>query len=94
MTRSTPRLIHWCSQFKKDFKKADRQDRDMNLLQDVLEKLSRYIPLDAKFYDHELRGHWKGYRECHLNPDWLLIYKKIGDELNLARLGSHTELFD
>ena len=49
--------------------------------------------LDFKYRDHELGGNLKGYRECHVNPDWLLIYKVVGIELRLARLGSHSDLF-
>lgn len=81
------------SQFKKDLKKARRQGKDLNLLQAVIARLANEQSLEERFRDHELGGNWRGYRECHLNPDWLLIYKVNDDELKLARLGSHSELF-
>jgi mRNA interferase YafQ len=82
------------SQFKKDLKKAKRQGKDLNLLQGVVVTLANEEPLAERLRDHELTGNWRGYRECHVNPDWLLIYKVDDDELKLARLGSHSELFD
>jgi len=81
------------SQFKKDLKKAKRQGKDLNLLQSVIITLANEETLEERFRDHDLTGNWRGYRECHINPDWLLIYKADGDELKLARLGSHSELF-
>ncbi|HKK18989.1 MAG TPA: type II toxin-antitoxin system YafQ family toxin [Opitutales bacterium] len=81
------------SQFKKDLKKAKRQGKDLNLLQTVVITLANQEPLEERFRDHELTGNWRGYRECHVNPDWRLIYKVDGQELKLARVGSHSELF-
>ena len=82
------------SQFRKDLKKAHRQGKDLNELQAVILALSEERPLEERLRDHELSGNWRGYRECHVNPDWLLIYKVAEDELKLARIGSHSELFD
>ncbi len=59
----------------------------------VLDLLSRDEPLPQKNRDHSLTNDWKNYRECHIKPDWLLIYKKYDDILLLARMGSHSELF-
>jgi len=81
------------SQFKKDLKKAKRQGKDLNLLQAVVITLTNEEPLEESFRDHDLTGNWRGYRECHVNSDWLLIYKIDGEDLKLARLGSHSELF-
>ena len=81
------------SHFKKDLKKAQRQGKDLNLLQTVVITLANEEPLEKRFRDHDLTGNWRGYRECHVNPDWLLIYKVDGEELKLARLGSHSDLF-
>jgi mRNA interferase YafQ len=55
--------------------------------------LVEQVPLDERFRDHALIGDWKGFRECHIQPDWLLIYRIEGDELQLARTGSHAQLF-
>ena len=82
------------SQFKKDLKKARRQGKDLNELQAVILALAEGRPLEERLRDHELTGNWRGYRECHVNPDWLLVYKVAGNELKLARIGSHAEIFD
>lgn len=79
--------------YKKDLKKAQKQGRDTDTLLDVLEKLIMKIPLDAKYKDHQLKGELKEYRECHIEPDCLLVYMKKGNKLYLAGLGSHSELF-
>ena len=83
--------------FKKDLKKSKKQGKDIDLLEEVITNLQKELPLEKKFKDHNLIGNWRGYRECHLEPDWLLIYKVKSAKvklLRLARLGSHSELFD
>ena len=82
------------SQFKKDLKKARRQGKDLDELQAVILALAEGRPLEERLRDHELTGNWRGYRECHVNPDWLLVYKISDEDLKLARIGSHSELFD
>ena len=81
------------SQFKKDLKKAKSQGRNMEDLGAVINSLQQERPLDAKHRDHALIGNWKDHRECHVAPDWLLIFKTTEDALRLARIGSHAELF-
>lgn len=87
--------IKQTSQFKKDLKKAIRQHCDLDLLQDVIDTLAAQEPLDAKHHDHQLSGKLKRFRECHVTPDWLLVYEIRNDVLvlSLARLGSHADLF-
>lgn len=86
--------IVYSSQFKKDFKKARKlQLPDLKQIFDVISSLEAQIPLDAKYRDHELTGNWSNFRECHIKPDLLLFYKAVNNELLLARLGSHSELF-
>jgi len=80
--------------FKKDLKKAIKQGRDIKKLGAVLETLSIPQPLPAAFKDHKLKGTWSDFRECHIEPDWLLIYTITDFELRPTRLGSHSELFD
>ncbi len=81
-------------QFKKDLKKAKKQGRDLDQVKMVLELLCRMQPLTNRYRDLKLKGKWHDFRECHLGPDWLLIYT-IGDfELRPARLGTHSELFE
>ncbi len=82
------------SRFKKDVKKAARQGRNLELLRNVLEKLALPEPLPPKFQDHKLKGEWRDFRECHLEPDWLLIYTISDFELRPTRLGTHSELFE
>ena len=65
----------------------------MHLFQTVLELLAKEEVLPAKYKDHSLSGKWKGHRECHIEPDWLLIYQTTEDELILIATGSHDDLF-
>ena len=83
----------YTSSFKKDYKKAKKRGMDLNILNDVIYKLSHNISLEVKFKDHLLVGNYKNKRECHLLPDWLLIYEIDKDNLVLHRTGTHSELF-
>lgn len=90
------RQIIRSTQFKKDFKKISASGRyDVQDFLDVVDMLSKDIPLPKNNCDHGLTGEWKGFRECHIKPDWLLIYEKPKDLLILvlARTGSHSGLF-
>jgi len=84
------------SKFKKDYKLAQKQQKDISLLKEIVKKLSQKEMLPAKVKDHKLSGNLKKYRELALNPDWLLIYQidEKKQKLMLARLGSHSELYD
>lgn len=83
------------SQFKKDFKLAVKRGLNIELLQDVVLKLAQGKTLPQLNKDHELSGKWSGFRECHIQPDWLLIYYIEEDVLvlTLTRTGSHSDLF-
>ncbi|MCC8130177.1 MAG: type II toxin-antitoxin system YafQ family toxin [Oscillospiraceae bacterium] len=87
--------VRFTTQFKKDLKLAKKQNRDIDLLFEVIDKLANDEVLDAKFRDHNLTGNYVNFRECHVESDWLLIYKKEEDilVLLLQRIGSHSELF-
>ncbi|EFQ66799.1 TPA: type II toxin-antitoxin system YafQ family toxin [Enterococcus faecalis S613] len=87
--------IFYTNQFKKDFKKAKKQGKNLEKLKEVIVLLQEQQTLPLKYKDHELTGNYIGTRECHIEPDWLLIYKIDGDKLilTLARIGSHSELF-
>jgi mRNA interferase YafQ len=91
------RVIERATAFKRDYKReAKGQHRTQldSVLKSVLTALMTDQPLAAKYRDHDLGGDWSGYRECHLKPDLLLIYRKSDAiTLRLARLGSHSELF-
>ncbi|GBU25654.1 hypothetical protein R83H12_02309 [Fibrobacteria bacterium R8-3-H12] len=83
------------SKYKKDRKLMKRQGKDMLLLDNIIEKLQNEETLDIKHHDHPLHGDYNGFRECHITPDWLLIYW-VDDEalvLTAARTGSHSDLF-
>lgn len=79
--------------FKKDYKKIQKRGYDLSLLHEVVNKLLKGEPLPEKNKDHALTGNWKGYRECHIQPDWLLIYEIIEDRLilSLTGTGSHSD---
>lgn len=89
------RDIVWTTQFKKDYKMALKRHLDIDLLDDIIRALSRGETLPEKNKDHSLSGNWVGHRECHILPDWLLVYR-IDDNvlvLTLARTGTHSDLF-
>ena len=85
--------IVYTSQFKRDFKKLQKQNKDIAKLKSLIEKLLDSPPLRPEYRDHPLISNYTGYRECHIAPDWLLIYKKTSDKLILVRTGSHSDLF-
>ena len=83
----------YTSQFKKDYKLAKKKGKDINKLIKITELLSQEKKLDSSCYDHILSGVYNRHRECHIDPDWLLIYKVVNNDLILVRLGSHSDLF-
>lgn len=86
--------IRYTTQFKKDYKRISQSGiYDINKLQDIVEKLLQNKKLPIKNKDHPLKGKMSGFRECHVSPDWLLIYQYSGFDLLLIRTGSHSELF-
>lgn len=87
--------ISYHNKFKKDFKLAIKRGLDQEVIKEVIEKLVAQEILPEKYKDHKLVGNYTGHRECHLQPDWLLIYKIDDDELilELVRTGTHSDLF-
>ena len=81
------------AQFKRDFKRVRKQAKDLNILAEVAQMIREQKPLPAKYREHYLGGKYRGRRECHLAPDWLLIYKIMDDEVIFERTGSHSDLF-
>ena len=93
--RKTKYIVKPTTQFKKDFKLAMKRSMKIELLEEVIAMLAMGETLPNKHKDHALTGNWVGHRECHILPDWLLIYR-IEDEvlvLTLARTGTHSNLF-
>lgn len=85
--------VRYSTRFKKDFKTCVKRGYKMALLQQAIDTLRIPSPLPAKNRDHNLSGNYSGYRECHIEPDWLLIYKQTDDELRLDRTGTHADMF-
>lgn len=86
--------LEYPSQFKKDFKKVTKMPiPDIVEVGNVISALQRGESLAAKYADHPLSGQWYGYRDCHIKPDLVLIYRVHPDVLQLVRIGSHSELF-
>lgn len=81
--------------FKKDVKRIKKRGYNLKLLEDVIEMLSNQQELPAKYRDHNLSGDYAGCRECHITPDWLLVYEVHENELllYLTRTGTHSDLF-
>ena len=82
--------------FKKSLKLAKKRGLDLKLLDKVITMLQNDIPLEEKYRDHELKGKYQGFRECHIQPDWLLIYLNEKDVLTLTLVdtGTHADLFN
>ena len=87
--------IKYHTLFKKDFKRIKKRGYDISRLEKTVELLANEVPLPEQFKDHILSGNYNGFRECHIAPDWLLIYQVNNNELVLvfSRTGSHSNLF-
>lgn len=93
--RATKYTVKLTTQFKKDYKLALKRGLKIDLLEDIVTALAMGESLPEKNKDHALTGNWTGHRECHILPDWLLVYRIENDVLvlTLARTGSHSDLF-
>lgn len=91
--------IEYSGQFKKDTKLAEKSNKDMEKLKTLLRlmidgEFFNNIELQEEYCDHPLKGRWKGWRDAHIEPDWVLIYKyQVGKLLRFERTGSHSNLF-
>ncbi len=79
--------------FKSDYKRVKRKGKHLVELDEVIAMLAKEEELPVAYSDHALHGEWAGQRECHIEADWLLVYKIDGDTLYLVRTGTHAELF-
>ena len=86
--------LSYTTAFGRDLKKLKKRGYDLQLMSVVIDRLQAGEPLDVKYKDHSLTGNWKGYRECHILPDWLLVYKVDDNKLILvlSRTGAHSDL--
>ena len=84
------------TRFRRDLKRTRRRGKDSEKIKDVIKLLVAEEPLPERLRDHPLVGDWRGYRECHIEPDWLLIYRTDTEAgtLTLVRTGTHADLFD
>lgn len=94
--KNTKYIVKYTTQFKRDYKLAIKRGLKINLLEDVVSVLALGETLPEKNRDHALTGTWAGHRECHILPDWLLVYRIEDDVLvlTLARTGTNSDLFD
>jgi len=85
----------YTKQFEKDLKLSQKRGKDLEKMKDIIEMLLNNQPLPLKCRDHWLSGNYAGRRECHIEPDWLLVYKPLHDEdaIMFDRLGTHSDLF-
>jgi mRNA interferase YafQ len=81
------------NKFEKEYAKAVKAGKDITKLDEIILKLAQGKKLENRHFDHPLKGPCQGHRECHIEPDWLLIYKKCKKEIIFERTGSHSELF-
>lgn len=87
--------VEYTARFKRDLKLAKRRNKNLSLLQKVMKDIAQKEALSSRLKDHALTGNWAGYRELHLQPDWLLIYKLLPKEkvVIFVRTGTHSDLF-
>jgi mRNA interferase YafQ len=81
------------TRFKRDFKLVQKRNWKLDRLREVIERLANDDPLPPRCVPHKLKGDYSGFWECHVAPDWLLVYKSTETELELAAMGSHSDLF-
>lgn len=87
------KAIFQTSQFKKDFKRIQKRGKDLSELKEIVGAIAKSEVLEERHRDHALSGNWSGSRDCHIEPDWILIYRVDGEFLFLERTGSHSDLF-
>lgn len=87
------RRIEYSGQFKRDLKRLKKRGKDMQKIRAPMKVLIEGDDLPEIFLDHPLKGNWKGCRDLHIQPDWILIYRLIGNLIRFERTGSHSDLF-
>jgi mRNA interferase YafQ len=87
------RSVHESPRFLRDIKRIKKRGLDLSKLRHVVTLLSEKQPLPIRYRDHALTGNWIGHRDCHIQPDWVLIYQIDDDDLILERTGTHSDLF-
>jgi mRNA interferase YafQ len=93
-TPPPPLILDTTIRFDWDLKQQKKRRKSLDKLHTIIETLRNRRPLDPRYKDHALGGEWNGWRDCHLEPDWVLIYRDDDVSLTLGRTGSHSDLFD
>ena len=88
------RRLKTTKRFERDLKRTKKRGKQLDKLWAVVEQLLKDEPLEPRHRAHTLSGQWRSFRECHIEPDWLLIWRETEDELILARTGTHADLFE
>ncbi len=88
------RAIRRTTEFKRNVRRVAKRRKDLGKLKQVIELLAAGEPLEARHRDHALGGAFRGTRDCHIEPDWLLIYELTDEDLVLIRTGTHADLFE
>jgi mRNA interferase YafQ len=88
------RQLKTTKRFERDLKRTKKRGKQLDKLWAVVEQLLKDEPLEPRHRAHTLSGQWLSFRECHIEPDWLLIWRETEDELILARTGTHADLFE
>lgn len=85
--------LHTTTAFERDLRRAKRQGKDLDKLEIIVNLLQAQEPLPTRCHPHPLRGNWAGHWDCHVEPDWILLYRVTDEALVLVRTGSHAALF-
>lgn len=88
------RIAGYTAQFKRDYKKAASRGKDIPALEQAMHLLTMEVQLPDGYKDHPLKGTWKNYRELHIDPDWLLVYRIVDDKVVFYRTGTHSDIFN
>ena len=86
-------IPEYTTQFRRDYRLSTKRGLDMSLIDEVIDDLIEERPLREKHRDHALKGEYVGCRECHVQPDWLLVYRIVGSDIIFVRTGTHSDLF-
>jgi mRNA interferase YafQ len=89
-----PLALPTTTAFEKDLRRGRKQGRDLDKLEEIVDLLQEENPLPVRCRAHPLRGNWSGHWDCHIAPEWLLVYRLTAKELILVRTGSHSDLFE
>jgi len=87
------RQIEYSGQFKRDLKKSKKRGKNIELIKELMRLIIEGMPLPSCYLDHQLKSNWSGFRDAHIEPDWLLIYKRSEDYVRFERTGTHSDLF-